>query len=614
MCGIFGIITTQQAVINYEQLQKHINQLFLLSETRGKEAAGIAIVTNDNVWVNKSPDPAHTFITTKSYVEYWKHIKEQAYNTISVIGHSRLVTNGLQSFSGNNQPIAKDGVVGVHNGIVVNDTSIWKKFPDLEKKYDVDSEVIFSLLKKFIHSGNSLESATIKTFKEITGETSIACFFDDKKEMLIATNTGSIYYQKIDAALFFASERYILEKFNKKNKLSNANITHLKAQNGLIVDLETLDENMFSLKDNAPLPSPKNEDVSIKPIIIQTDLINEKRKNLKRCTKCILPETMPYIRFNDDGVCSYCLHYKKAPKYNRKYLEKLLSKHRKNNGEPDCVIAVSGGRDSCYGLHLLVNEYGMNPLAFTYDWGMVTDISRRNQSRMCSQLGIEHIWVSADIKQKHKNIQRNVGAWLAKPDLGMIPIFMAGDKQFYYYAHQVLKQNKLNLLIMCENRLERTDFKTGFCGVAPMHDRTSGFRLNIYQNIKLLSYYLKQYIVNPRYVNKSLLDTIFAYFSFYMMKHDYLLLFHHHPWVEDEVNNVLLNQYGWETSSETSSTWRIGDGTAAFYNYIYYTVAGFTEFDTMRSNQIREGHITRSEAVEYIKKEHLPQCEARLKY
>ena len=44
----------------------------------------------------------------------------------------------------------------------------------------------------------------------------------------------------------------------------------------------------------------------------------------------------------------------------------------------------------------------------------------------------------------------------------------------------------------------------------------------------------------------------------------------------------------------------IGDGTAAFYNYVYQTIAGFTEHDTFRSNQIREGMITREQAMQLV--------------
>ena len=69
----------------------------------------------------------------------------------------------------------------------------------------------------------------------------------------------------------------------------------------------------------------------------------------------------------------------------------------------------------------------------------------------------------------------------------------------------------------------------------------------------------------------------------------------------------MINQYDWETAPDTNTTWRIGDGTAAFYNYIYYTVAGFTEHDTFRSNQIREGELTRDKALELVNDENRPR-------
>ena len=49
---------------------------------------------------------------------------------------------------------------------------------------------------------------------------------------------------------------------------------------------------------------------------------------------------------------------------------------------------------------------GLNPIAYTYDWGMVTDIARRNQARLVGKLGVEHIIVSADITLKRNNIRK----------------------------------------------------------------------------------------------------------------------------------------------------------------------------------------------------------------
>lgn len=65
-----------------------------------------------------------------------------------------------------------------------------------------------------------------------------------------------------------------------------------------------------------------------------------------------------------------------------------------------------------------------------------------------------------------------------------------------------------------------------------------------------------------------------------------------------------------ELVPDTSATWRIGDGTASFYNYIYYTSAGFTENDTFVSNMIREGMITREKALEIARRQNIPLYES----
>ena len=76
------------------------------------------------------------------------------------------------------------------------------------------------------------------------------------------------------------------------------------------------------------------------------------------------------------------------------------------------------------------------------------------------------------------------------------------------------------------------------------------------------------------------------------------------------VNKVLLDEYDWEIATDTKSTWRIGDGTAPFYNYIYCLIAGFTENDTLRSNQIREGMLTREEALHLVYQDNEPRFDS----
>lgn len=332
---------------------------------------------------------------------------------------------------------------------------------------------------------------------------------------------------------------------------------------------------------------------------------------MKRCARCILPETMPFIRFNDDGVCNYCLNYKKIQVKGEEALERLIASYRSRNGQPDCVISFSGGRDSSYGLHYLKKELKMKPIAFTYDWGMVADIARRNQARLVGKLGVEHIIVAADIPKKRKYIRENIQAWLKRPHLGMIPLFMAGDKMVEYYVTKVAKNYGIKLIFLCRgNELETTEYKFGFLGVKNSEPNGVMHEMPVIERMKLALSAIGQYILNPAYLNSSTLDTLFAYWVTCMMPLNFIYLWHYVKWDEAKIVSTLKQKYDWETGKDTILTWRTDDGTSPFYNYIYCTVAGFTENDAFRSNQIREGILTRSEALKIIEEENRPRYAA----
>ena len=89
--------------------------------------------------------------------------------------------------------MVKDGAVGIHNGIIVNDEKLWKSFPALKKKYDVDTEVFLSLLQMFRAQGKSMVEAVRLVFEHIEGSASVAVQFDDVNSLVLATNTGSLY-------------------------------------------------------------------------------------------------------------------------------------------------------------------------------------------------------------------------------------------------------------------------------------------------------------------------------------------------------------------------------------------------------------------------------------
>ena len=68
--------------------------------------------------------------------------------------------------------------------------------------------------------------------------------------------------------------------------------------------------------------------------------------HLKRCTRCVIPETAPKVTFDEKGVCSYCASYKKPVLLGEEKLRALLDTQRRPGKKYDCVVGISGGRDS----------------------------------------------------------------------------------------------------------------------------------------------------------------------------------------------------------------------------------------------------------------------------
>src|SRR6476660_7365818 len=154
---------------------------------------------------------------------------------------------------------------------------------------------------------------------------------------------------------------------------------------------------------------------------------------------------------------------------------------------------------------------------------MVTDLARRNQARICGKLGIEHILRSADIQKKRRYIRKNVEAWLKKPDIGMVTLFTAGDKQFYHYARQLRKETGIKLVIFCTgNMIEDTPYKTGLMGV-PQDDHGNVLtHMSLRNKLGMVRYFARNYLRNPAYFNESLVDTANAFYQTFMVKDDFL--------------------------------------------------------------------------------------------
>jgi glucosamine--fructose-6-phosphate aminotransferase (isomerizing) len=649
MCGIFGVVASRAASLDKGGLERTLRGLFLMSESRGKESCGLLALLPESGAARRvrAAVPPREFMRTDEFREALGWILEARARRepLCVIAHSRLVTNGEAARAGNNQPVRHGEVTMIHNGIVVNVDALWAAHHRLPRMSEVDTEVIAALVGDSLARGEGPVAATRRAFGEIRGSASIAWVHDRLPSLTLASNTGDLYVAggQDSSGLFFASERFILATaLERASRTSTPGVEHVPAGHGLSLDPVsggaaqpfalhvTGDERQdtdapapalgrpIRLLDVAPAPSRV---AAPGAIVMRADerLVRYREsslRSLRRCSRCILPETFPFIRFDPQGTCNYCLNYR--PKYRSvdpsaalEAFRRRLETYRSRDGAPDVLVPFSGGRDSCYGLHLITRELGMRAITFTYDWGMVTDLARRNIARMCGTLGVQNILVSADIAAKRLNIRRNVAAWLRRPDLGLVPLFMAGDKHFFRIVNDLKRQTGIRLDLWSANPLENTDFKSGFCGVAPDFGKERLDYLSFGRKLRMAAYYGSRFLANPGYLNPSLADTCGAFLSYYLEpRRDFFFMFSDLVWEEGEVNRTILGLYDFERSPDSPSTWRIGDGTAPFYNYIYVTARGFSEFDTFRSNQVREGQLGREEALELVMRENHPRIES----
>ena len=129
---------------------------------------------------------------------------------------------------------------------------------------------------------------------------------------------------------------------------------------------------------------------------------------MRYCKKCVMPDTRPGITFNEEGICSACQSYehRKSIDWDARFreLEALCDKYRGMNGDGyDCAIAVSGGKDSHFQVHLMKEVMHMNPILFTVEDNFpMTEAGKHNLQNISEEFGCSIISMKPDIKAQKK--------------------------------------------------------------------------------------------------------------------------------------------------------------------------------------------------------------------
>jgi len=119
-------------------------------------------------------------------------------------------------------------------------------------------------------------------------------------------------------------------------------------------------------------------------------------KEIKRCRRCALPSSYPGIKFNQRGICNYCVYYdlirdrdNDVRKYLQKKISKIIQRIKHRNMKYHCIVAYSGGKDSTFLLYFLKKKFGLNILAHVLDNGFISNQAFQNIKKVTKRLEID---------------------------------------------------------------------------------------------------------------------------------------------------------------------------------------------------------------------------------
>ena len=170
---------------------------------------------------------------------------------------------------------------------------------------------------------------------------------------------------------------------------------------------------------------------------------------MKYCKKCGLPETYPGITFQEGCFCNYCDFYdsRREAFDNKDRLADIFKKQiclakkkAAEAGSPyDCIVGLSGGKDSTYIVYQMKHTYGMRVLAVTFQNGFHTEYGRKNIENALDRLDVDHITV---------RVREEELRGLYTKSVSILKNFCAVCFHYmHYYCHEIAGRYQIPLIV-----------------------------------------------------------------------------------------------------------------------------------------------------------------------
>ncbi len=325
---------------------------------------------------------------------------------------------------------------------------------------------------------------------------------------------------------------------------------------------------------------------------------------MKYCLRCCMPENVkPGIIFDDVGVCSGCRVWEKRQKINwnerKEVLKDTLEKYKKiareNDAPYDCIIPVSGGKDSHYQAHLATEVYKMRPLLVSYNHAFFSRKGEKNLKNMLEKFGSDMLRYSTNPQTAKK--------------LSLYMLKKVGDINWHYHAGimtfpiQVAVQYKIPLILWGEHG---ESYKYGMYDFDDHIEFTKKHR----QEHHLRGFEPEDILDDPE--NKDITRTDLAPF-FYPSDDEIdsvgvrgIYVSDYDPWDQVKNTELVIKKYGFETRVNSERGFNlagsIDDQMEITHSYLRYLKFGHGRCTDHSSIEIRNQRISREEGIAMIEK------------
>lgn len=313
----------------------------------------------------------------------------------------------------------------------------------------------------------------------------------------------------------------------------------------------------------------------------------------RRCTRCILPDTVPGITFDDAGVCNYCREWRPPEMLGEAALREIAEEAKRFGGEHDAVVPLSGGRDSSFVLHEAVRTLGLRVLAINYDNEFRNEQAVENMERACETLAVELVSIRS---------RRGIATEVVRDELrlnaaaGLPPVSVCRACTYGYKSvvYRTAIGRGVPLILWGTSSHEKTDAvrKRAFRGLARRRSKVRRLLDPDFDRLVLHSVLQRlEFPVPGTPLLSSRLPALGTEGVTEVSFFDYV------PWDRKRIKETIMNELGWEKPLGSVSTWRTDCALHACVNYSYLRLFGCTKDCFGYTNMINAGQMDRAEAL-----------------